>query len=334
MSRAAKGWLVTALLVVVAMAFGVSWNALHDIAAATGARGWPAVLYPFVVDGLMALALAASLILTGKDRTFALSVLGAYTAASLVLNYVHGLVPALHTDPGHTRLAGWALVHWLLVGIAAGLPVGSIFFGSDLVARVLHHRPDAPAHGAHGSAGQQQSDAEPVPAQAPVTEAAEAPGWRPAEAADDSVYAPQADPAATAGQPATAPPAMHVPDNSPEIAADVAEPPAPVRTKPRTAPAPRRARPLPGAAKNARPVRTDDELLAHLRQLLADADGPLSQRAVLAALGIGVPRLRTLLDANGLTLTPEPVRPDLRLLDAIDQAEQSEPTGEPQEVAS
>ncbi|MGW0757849.1 DUF2637 domain-containing protein, partial [Streptomyces sp. NPDC002814] len=134
--------LVLALVVVVGMAFRVSWNALRDIAGAVGADDTAATLYPFVVDGLMALALIATLVLTGKDRKFALRVLGTYTIASLVLNYVHGLVPELHgrtVDWG--RLADWDPANWALVLLATSLPVGSIYFGSDLVAKVLHHRP-------------------------------------------------------------------------------------------------------------------------------------------------------------------------------------------------
>ncbi|MET7601360.1 DUF2637 domain-containing protein [Streptomyces avermitilis] len=142
MNRNGKALLVLALVTVVAMAFRVSWNALRDIAGAVGADDTAATLYPFVVDGLMALALVATLVLAGRDRTFALRVLGAYTIASLVLNYVHGLVPELHgstVDWG--RLADWDPANWALVLLATSLPVGSIYFGSDLVAKVLHHRP-------------------------------------------------------------------------------------------------------------------------------------------------------------------------------------------------
>ncbi|MGW0761730.1 DUF2637 domain-containing protein, partial [Streptomyces sp. NPDC002814] len=140
--RKGRAALVLALVVVVVMAFRVSWNALRDIANAVGADDTAATLYPFVVDGLMALALIATLVLTGKDRKFALRVLGTYTLASLVLNYVHGLVPGLHgasVDWG--RLAEWDPANWALVLLATSLPVGSIYFGSDLVAKVLHHRP-------------------------------------------------------------------------------------------------------------------------------------------------------------------------------------------------
>ncbi|MFE5093629.1 DUF2637 domain-containing protein [Streptomyces sp. NPDC056638] len=146
MHRKGRATLVLALVAVVGMAFRVSWNALRDVARAIGADSTAALLYPFVVDGLMALALIATLVLVGRDKAFALRVLAAYTVASLVLNYVHGLVPELHggsVDWG--RLADWNPANWALVLLATSLPVGSIYFGSDLVAKVLHHRPTAPA---------------------------------------------------------------------------------------------------------------------------------------------------------------------------------------------
>ncbi|WP_326768132.1 DUF2637 domain-containing protein [Streptomyces sp. NBC_01591] len=167
--------LVVALVAVVGMAFRVSWNALRDIARAIGADPAAATLYPFVVDGLMALALIATLVLTGTDRRFALWVLGGYTVASLVLNYVHGLVPALHQpDIGMVRLAHWDSAHYALVLIATSLPVGAIFFGSDLVAKVLHHR--TAAETVRVPDGQESAPAPHTPArpaQTPATEAAE-----------------------------------------------------------------------------------------------------------------------------------------------------------------
>ncbi|MEF9524315.1 DUF2637 domain-containing protein [Streptomyces sp. RB13] len=155
--RKGRAALVLALVVVVAMAFRVSWNALRDIAGAIGADSTAATLYPFVVDGLMALALIATLVLAGRDRVFALRVLAAYTIASLVLNYVHGLVPELHgrtVDWG--RLADWDPANWALVLLATSLPVGSIYFGSDLVAKVLHHRP-APIENVEESTGTEKN---------------------------------------------------------------------------------------------------------------------------------------------------------------------------------
>ncbi|MFI5658028.1 DUF2637 domain-containing protein [Streptomyces sp. NPDC051684] len=174
--RKGRTALVLALVAVVGMAFRVSWNALRDIANAIGADDTAATLYPFVVDGLMALALIATLVLAGRDRTFALRVLGTYTIASLVLNYVHGLVPELHgrtVDWG--RLAEWDPANWALVLLATSLPVGSIYFGSDLVAKVLHHRPapiPAPIENAEESTETERNRSTadlPVSTPAPIT---------------------------------------------------------------------------------------------------------------------------------------------------------------------
>lgn len=84
-------------------------------------------------------------------------------------------------------------------------------------------------------------------------------------------------------------------------------------------PRPARARTLPGAGRTVRPARSDDELLAALRDLLTGAVGPLSQRAAQAALGIGHPRLKTLLNAHALTLDPIPL-PTPRTLRPVDDA--------------
>ncbi|MFE9256137.1 DUF2637 domain-containing protein [Streptomyces sp. NPDC006879] len=144
MNRTGRIALVLGLVAVVLMAFRVSWNALSDVARAIGADSTAAFLYPIVVDGLMALALIATLVLTDADRKFALRVLATYTIASLLLNYVHGLVPALHTDSIQWgRLTDLDYANWALVLLATSLPVGSIYFGSDLVAKVLHHNPES-----------------------------------------------------------------------------------------------------------------------------------------------------------------------------------------------
>jgi hypothetical protein len=87
------------------------------------------------VDGLMAVALVAGMVLEGRAKKLAFSVLGAYTLASLILNHLHGVMPVLHQPAGAVDLPGQ------LVLLAASLPVGAIFFGSDLVARLLKAEP-------------------------------------------------------------------------------------------------------------------------------------------------------------------------------------------------
>ncbi|MFC7806107.1 DUF2637 domain-containing protein [Streptomyces olivaceus] len=292
MNRNGRIALVIGLAAVVLMAFRVSWNALSDVARAIGADATAALLYPIVVDGLMALALVATLVLTGPDRRFALRVLAAYTIASLLLNYVHGLVPVLHTESIRWgRLADRDPVNWILVLLATSLPVGSIYFGSDLVAKVLHHNPesaDSPevasaqsvSRQADESAGQQAGEqaarsasdqAKSIPVQ--LTEStpvkvAKAPATRPTET-DEST------PAATA---------------RPLRSASVAE---------STGATPHRATGrVPTTAKPAADrTRTDAEVLHEARRLTADwSDDQLTAERLRRELRIGQSRARTLRD--------------------------------------
>ncbi|UUN27792.1 DUF2637 domain-containing protein [Streptomyces sp. FIT100] len=257
MNRAGKTLLVLALVVVVGMAFRVSWNALRDVATAVGADATGATLYPFVVDGLMALALVATLVLTDRaDKRFALRVLAAYTAASLVLNFVHGLVPELHGESvDWTRLADWDPVNWLLVLLATSLPVGSIYFGSDLVAKVLHHRPapiSAPTANAEESTEtvRNQSRADLVGS----TPEAITPNVKPLPRAVAVGFLKSTLPAKSL------PAIQSSPVQPIELGAVAAESTRPRRTTGR----------VPEAARTPRPKRTPDELLDEARKATAD----------------------------------------------------------------
>ncbi|WP_371593069.1 DUF2637 domain-containing protein [Streptomyces virginiae] len=233
MNRKAKAALVLALVLVVGMAFRVSWNALRDVARAIGADGTAATLYPFVVDGLMALALVAALVLTDEARRFALRVLAAYTLASLVLNYVHGLLPELHAESiDWTRLADWDPANWALVLLATSLPVGSIYFGSDLVAKVLHHRPAIEPTG---------------------QESAQNIGYR--------------------STPEQGEPAVELPEPGREVDSSPTVPIEVIEARPQLVAAAESVRPrratgrVPAAARSTRPTRTDVELLGEARSL-------------------------------------------------------------------
>lgn len=233
MNRKAKTLLVLALVVVVGMAFRVSWNALRDVARAIGADGTAATLYPFVVDGLMALALVAALVLTDEARRFALRVLAGYTLASLVLNYVHGLLPELHAHSvDWTRLADWDPANWVLVLLATSLPVGSIYFGSDLVAKVLHHQP--PVDHSDGKSTQNNVNQSTLDQGVPLVEQPEPTG---------------------------------------DVVSSSVGPVEPIDVRPQLAVAAESTRPrratgrVPVAARSSRPVRTDVELLAEARSL-------------------------------------------------------------------
>lgn len=284
MSRYAKFWMVVALLAVVGMAFRVSWNALKDVASSIGADPTAATVYPLVVDGLMALALVAALVLPQSDRRFALRVLAGYTAASLVLNYVHGLVPTLHGG-GRVRLADWAPAHWALVLLASSLPVGSIFFGSDLVAKVLHHKPE-PSEIDQTTANRSVSDL-PEPADPePV----------------DSVY--------------------ESPDPQPTVPAAPAEPVRPVKSVAAQSSRPRRATgTVPQSARSPKPTRTPDELLAEARSVTADwPDDRLTADAIRTAVRTSAVNARTLRDA---LKAERAARPALRAVQAVSETAQS-----------
>ncbi|MEV0010826.1 DUF2637 domain-containing protein [Streptomyces sp. NPDC047973] len=265
MNRFGKSLLVFALVVVVGMAFRVSWSALRDVARATGADATAALLYPFVVDGLMALALVATLVLTDEARRFALRVLAAYTLASLVLNYVHGLVPELHSGVADWgRLADWDPANWALVLLATSLPVGSIYFGSDLVAKVLHHRPTTPIN---------------------------------AEKTTETI-AYRSTPDLGESTPGPVPPAPVRTMLPAPVVVDLVKPVEPI---PVGAVAAESARPrvatgrVPDAARTPRPVRTADELLTEARSATADwEDADLTAEAIRKAVRTSSAKARTL----------------------------------------
>ncbi|MGC9472581.1 DUF2637 domain-containing protein [Streptomyces sp. WG4] len=281
--RKGRAALVLALVAVVAMAFRVSWNALRDIAGAVGADDTAAMLYPFVVDGLMALALIATLVLTGDARRFALRVLGAYTIASLVLNYVHGLVPELHgrtVDWG--RLADWDPANWALVLLATSLPVGSIYFGSDLVAKVLHHRP-APTPTASPNAekstetGMKRSTADlPVSTPAPIT--------------PNTTVLPR--PVAVGFLKSTLP-AKPLPSIAPTPVTPIER-----RTVAAESTRPRRATGrVPAVAKSTRPKRTPEQLLTEARKATADwPDAKVTAEGIRREVRTSPANARTLRD--------------------------------------
>ncbi|MFD4477188.1 DUF2637 domain-containing protein [Streptomyces sp. NPDC058471] len=278
--------LVIGLVAVVIMAFRVSWNALSDVARAIGADSTAAVLYPIVIDGLMALALVATLVLTGNDRRFALRVLAAYTIASLLLNYVHGLIPALHTASFQWgRLADWEPANWALVLLATSLPVGSIYFGSDLVAKVLHHSPEsadsaelAPAQSADRQAGEsaaRSTSDQGVTASKQITESA---------------------PVKVAEAPASGPPEADKPAPTP---ASGARPPQSAVVAEPTGAAPSRA--TGGLTTASKPpadrIRTDAEVLNEARLLTSDwGDAQLTAERLRNELRIGQKRARLVRD--------------------------------------
>lgn len=313
MKHKGRTTLVLGLVAVVLMAFRVSWNALSDVARAIGADSTAALLYPIVVDGLMALALIATLVLTGNDREFALRVLATYTIASLLLNYVHGLIPALHTTSVQWgQLVGWDPANWALVLLATSLPVGSIYFGSDLVAKVLHHNPESADSAEAASAQSARQGAEGQAARSRSNQAVSAPE-QPTEST----------PVAVAAAPAT---------TSPEAdeSAPAARPPRSTAVMESTGAGPRRAtgrgRAAPKSTADRTPTRTDAEVLDEARLLTADwSDDRLSAERLRSELRIGQKRARALRDQLQAERTSqaEPVTHDgfeAEHLDGLDEA--------------
>ena len=142
---AARVLLVAGIGALVGAGFRVSWGALRDVGRGIGLDATGAGIYALVVDGLVAIAVVAVLVLkaAGAGRKLALGTLGGYTAASLLLNYVHALVPALHGAQHSVRLAPDDRVHYLLVLVASALPVLAIFLGSEMVKHILCHWSEA-----------------------------------------------------------------------------------------------------------------------------------------------------------------------------------------------
>lgn len=280
--------LVGGLVAVVLMAFRVSWNALSDVARAIGADTTAALLYPIVVDGLMALALVAALVLTGPDRKFALRVLAAYTIASLLLNYVHGLVPALHTESVRWgRLADWPAANWALVLLATSLPVGSIYFGSDLVAKVLHHNP------------QSADRAESPPDQSGDPEADKSASEKAPQSRSDQAEPDPGQPTEWTAMKASEPPVTRPTEPDTPAPAPAARTPRSAAVAESTGSTPRRATGrVPAAAKSsADRTRADAQVLAEARLLTAGwSDDRLTAERLRSELRIGQNRARALRD--------------------------------------
>jgi hypothetical protein len=167
------------------------------------------------------------------------------------------------------HLADWSPANWALVLLATSLPVGSIYFGSDLVAKVLHHRPaveEAPQTMTKGSVSDLEQSADPAPAEsAPVV----------------------------ADQPALSPdPVTAVPE-------PVAVPAPAVRVGTVAVSRPRRATgSVPTAARSKRPSRSSSELLAEARSATADwSDEHLTADRIREAVHTSAANARSLRDA-------------------------------------
>lgn len=156
----AVGALVAVVIGIVGVAFRGSWGALRDAALACHLDPSSATLYPFAVDGLLIVAILAAVLLRHDPsaRRYCLGIIAAYTLASWLMNFLHGLGqfalnPATNARP---------VPAWPVVVVVASLLIGSIFLGSHLVIFVWRHlwpepdsvTEDAPAYQPVTPAGQ------------------------------------------------------------------------------------------------------------------------------------------------------------------------------------
>ncbi len=280
--RALVGSLVVALAVVIGVAMAVSYHALEAVALAIGAGG-TAPLYPVSVDGVIGIAVVASLVLRGGPGAWwAVGTLIGYTTASGVLNVAHADGLMTHPSP-------------VLVVLAAVLPVGTVALGTHLVVLVLRHG-TAPS----GVEAEPVPDAAPVPVpvitDAPVRPAGTTPSATPVPTpTDDPVPAPVDDPSRTTPSPgadlAGTTPSDAVSDAPVLTLSDPRPPtrPARVRTATRTTP----SRPV----RPTRPTRSRSDLLDTVRQLADESGTTPTAAAIQRAVRCRAETARDLRDA-------------------------------------
>lgn len=136
---AVAGVVVLALLVLVIVVVGlsVSLGPLRDTALAVHIDPTAASLWWIGVDGLVVVAIIAAVVLRHDPwaRWYALGVVAFFTAASGLLQYLHGLGL---TGPDQASGADPELPH-VVVALVAALVIGTIFCATHLLVYVLRH---------------------------------------------------------------------------------------------------------------------------------------------------------------------------------------------------
>jgi len=133
--HAAAATLTTAVAGIVAVGFAGSYGPLRDAFLAIHQGPAAAARDPWAVDGLIAVAVASAIWLRHETaaRRYALTVAAVTTAASLLLNFLHGEGVI---GPGGTTTRP---LHPALVFTIASLPVAAVGFGSHLLVACLRH---------------------------------------------------------------------------------------------------------------------------------------------------------------------------------------------------
>ena len=129
--------LAAGVLLIVGVGLRVGMGALQDAALAAHIDADAADLYWIGVDGLIVVAIIAALVLRNVPgaRAYCLGVVAAFTAASGLLQYLHGL--GWFTPD---RVSGiTAPLPWGVVLVIALLVIGTIFCGTHLFVHVLRH---------------------------------------------------------------------------------------------------------------------------------------------------------------------------------------------------
>jgi hypothetical protein len=151
---------------IIAVAFRGSWASFRDAALACHFDRSAADLYPWGVDGLLIITVGALVLLRHDPgaRRYCLGIIAAYTGASWLINYLHGLGefaanPVTHKVP---------VPPWPVVLVIASLVIGSIFLGSHLLVFVWRHVfpnaiPDGPIAPVHQDAPPVDDDVPAVP---------------------------------------------------------------------------------------------------------------------------------------------------------------------------
>jgi hypothetical protein len=116
------------LLAVFAVGFIATWPAQHDAGLAAHLPLFAAQWYPLSVDLLILISVAGVFVLRGRDdagKRYCLGVATAYTAASLLINYLHGLGWFQPNAAGVRQTPPPILVAVIVVTAAGAVPVGT-----------------------------------------------------------------------------------------------------------------------------------------------------------------------------------------------------------------
>jgi hypothetical protein len=138
--------MLVALLCVWAIGFVATWPAQHDAALAAHLPPFAAQWYPLAVDGIILIAVAAAFVFAlradAAGKWYSIGVATAYTGASLLINYLHGIGWFLPDTAGIRQTPPHGLVAVIVVTAAGAVPVGTHMMVK--VAQVVF--PTAPAH--------------------------------------------------------------------------------------------------------------------------------------------------------------------------------------------